>query len=204
MALNILFINSSARGDHSESKNLAEEIVQKLSQEGPGASVVRLDVATDQPPAVTMDWIMGAYTPAEGHSDAQKAAMAVSDGYIDALFAADVLVLAAPMYNFGVPATLKLWIDQIVRINRTFSPSYEGLVKGKRAFVTSARGGGGYGPGGFMDGADYVVPYLKQVLGLIGITDVTFLDIENTASSNENYQATKSRAQEKVQTLSAA
>ncbi len=203
MAQNILFVNSSARGDYSESKGLAEQIVAKLTAENPGATVVRRDVATDLPPAVSMDWILGAYTPAETHSEGAKAAMAKSDEYVDELLAADVLVLAAPMYNFAVPATLKLWIDQVCRVNRTFTPSYQGLAKAK-VFVASARGGAGYGPGQMMENNDFVVSYLKAVLGFIGMTDVTFLDIENTASTaNPNYQMTKARAAEVVATLAA-
>ena len=150
-----------------------------------------------------MDWILGAYAPPEAQSAEAKAAIAVSDRYVDQLLAADTLVLAVPMYNFSAPASFKLWIDQVVRLGRTFSPSYEGLVKGKKAFVASARGGAGYGPGQAMEKADFVVSYLTAVLGFIGITDVTFLDIENTATQNENYQATKSRAEEKVATLAA-
>ena len=203
MAENILFVNASPRGDHSESKTLAESVLERLTQGDPDAKVVRLDVAATPPPAVSMDWIMGAYTPAAGHSDAQKAAMAKSDEYIDQLLAADTLVFAVPMYNLSVPATFKLWLDQVVRVGRTFTPSYEGLVKGKKAYVTSARGGGGYGPGQAMESADFVVPYLRAILGLIGITDVTFFDIENTASTNENYQATKGRAQEGVAAIAA-
>lgn len=193
MPQNILFVNSSARGDYSESKQLAEAILKKLTDASPDAKVVRRDVATDLPPAVSMDWILGAYTPAEGHSEGSKAAMAKSDEYIDELLAADVLVLAAPMYNFGVPATLKLWVDQVCRIGRTFTASYQGLAKAK-VYVASARGGAGYGPGQMMENADFVVSYLRTVLGFIGMKDVTFLDIENTAAQNENYQATKTRA----------
>lgn len=198
MAKNILFVNSSARGDYSESKALAESIVEQLTKNSPDANVVRLDVATDLPPAVSLDWIMGAYTPAEGHNDAQKAAIAKSDEYVDQLLAADAVVLAVPMYNFGIPATFKLWIDQVCRVGRTFSPSYEGLAKGKKVYVATARGGAGYGPGQAMESVDFVVSYLRAVLGFIGMTDVTFFDIENTASQNENYAATKARSLENV------
>ena len=111
MAQNILFVNSSARGDASESKQLAEAILKRITDGSPDAKVTRLDVATDLPPAVDMDWILGAYTPAETHSEGAKAAMAKSDEYIDQLLAADTVILAVPMYNFAVPATFKLWID---------------------------------------------------------------------------------------------
>ena len=202
MAQNILFVNSSARGDYSESKMLAEEILQKILADSPGANVVRLDVATDLPPAVSMGWIMGAYTPPETHTPEAAAAIAVSDEYVDQLLAADVVILAAPMYNFGIPATLKLWIDQVSRLGRTFSAGYEGLAKGKKVYVASARGGAGYGPGQAMEKVDFVVGYLRAVLGFLGMTDVTFFDIENTASQSENFHATKARAKEAVQAIS--
>ena len=201
MAQNILFVNSSARGDHSESKQLAEAILKRITDGSPDAKVTRLDVATDLPPAVDMNWIMGAYTPPESHDEGARAAMAKSDEYVNQLLAADTLVLAVPMYNFNVPASFKLWLDQIVRIGRTFSPSYEGLAKGKKAYIASARGGGGYGSGQQMESIDYLTPYLRFILGFVGITDVTILDIENTISANENYQATKGRAFENVEAI---
>lgn len=201
MARSILFVNSSARGDHSESKVLAEAILKRLTDADPSASVVRRDVATDLPPAVTMDWVVGAYAPPEAHAEGAKAALAKSDEYVDELLAADTLVLAVPMYNFSVPASFKLWIDQIVRLGRTFTSGYEGLAKGKRVYVASARGGGGYGSGQQMEAMDFLTPYVRTVLGFIGITDVTFYDIENVAAQNENYQATKARAFENVEAI---
>ena len=89
------------------------------------------------------------------------------------------------MYNFSVPAVFKAYIDQIARVGRTFTSSYEGLVKGKKAFVVTARGGGGYGPGEPRETVNFEDPYVKSVLGFIGITDVTFLHINNTARGEE-------------------
>ena len=105
------------------------------------------------------------------------------------------------MYNFGVPAAFKLWIDQIVRLGRTFSAGYEGLAKGKKVYVASARGSGGYGSGQKMESADFVVPYIRTVLGFIGITDITFFNIENAAAKGENYEMTKTRALERVEAI---
>ena len=180
---------------------LAEAILKKLTDDSPDAQVTRVDVANDVPPVVTMPWIMGAYAPPEAHDDAAKAAIAKSDAYVDQLLAADTLVLAVPMYNFGVPGSFKLWIDQIVRIGRTFTSGYEGLAKGKKVYVASARGSGGYGPGGQMESMDFVVPYIRQVFGFIGITDITFYDIENAGAKNENFDRTKARAFANVEAI---
>ena len=201
MPQNILFVNSSARGDASESKMLAEAILKRLTDASPDAKVTRLDLVQDMPPVVTMPWVMGAYAPPEAQDDAARAAIAVSDGYIEQLLAADTLVLAVPMYNLNVPASFKLWIDQVVRVGRTFTSSYEGLAKGKRAYVASARGGAGYGSGQQMEAMDFLTPYVRSVLGFIGITDVTFFDIENTATQNENYQNTKARSMDRVEAI---
>ncbi len=198
---NILFVNSSPRGDYSESKAIGQAIVDKLVQKNPDANVDFLDLTVDSPPIVTLDWVMGAYTDPAGHTESQKAAVATSDIYIDQLFAADTIVLAVPMFNFGVPGVFKLWIDQICRIGRTFTASYEGLAKNKKVYVVSARGGAGYGPGQAMESADFVIPYLRAVLGFIGMTDVTFYDIENTATANENFHITKGRAQAAIEAL---
>lgn len=123
---------------------------------------------------------------------------------MDELLASDVLVFGVPMYNFTVPAAFKAYIDQICRVGRTFSPSYEGLAKNKKAFIVTARGGGGYGPGEAREQANFEDPYLKTVLGFIGITDVTFLHVNNTASGDEVVQASLAQVRDQIKTAAAS
>ena len=181
----ILHIDSSARGEGSHSRQISAELVQALTAAHPNTTVTYRDLRAANLPFVTENWFYGAYTPPADRTDAQNDALKLSDTLIDELLAADVLVFGIPMYNFSVPAVFKAYIDQIARVGRTFTSSYEGLVKGKKAFVVTARGGGGYGPGEPRETVNFEDPYLKSALGFIGITDVTFLHINNTARGEE-------------------
>ena len=114
---------------------------------------------------------MGAYTPAEQHSAEMKQALSISNELIAELMATDAIVLGTSMYNFSIPAVLKACIDHIVRVGVTFTSSYEGLVKGKKATIILASGGV-YTPGAHAEGYNVAISYLKQILVFIGITEV--------------------------------
>jgi FMN-dependent NADH-azoreductase len=175
---NILLVQSSPRGIESLSQQVAHSIVKELQARYPEANVVVRDLAENPPPHVGRDFVSGLHAQPEQLTQDQRTAVALSDALIAELSAADLLVLAVPMYNFGPPSTLKAWIDHVVRAGRTFSYSsngVEGLVKGKRAILVLARGGvyaeGPYKP------FDFQEPYLRAVLGFIGITDVEVVDV---------------------------
>jgi FMN-dependent NADH-azoreductase len=111
----------------------------------------------------------------------------------------DVIILGTPMYNFGVPAVVKAYIDQIVRAGRTFDyASLSGLAMGKRLYVITVRRGAGYGPGQAMHGLDYEDPYLRAIFGFIGVTDVTFIDAENCAQRDDIVQASLSMDRQQI------
>ena len=200
----ILHIDASARGEASHSRKLSGELVQALKTAHPDAVVAYRDLHTAPIPFVTEDEIYAFYTPAAQHSDTQKAAIQFSDELVDELLASDVLVFGVPMYNFSVPAAFKAYIDQICRVGRTFSSSYEGLAKGKKAFIITSRGGGGYGPGEAREQINFEDPYLKTVLGFIGITDVTFLHINNTAGGDEIVQSSLAKVREQIKEVVAS
>lgn len=189
----ILRIDASARpgpahaaGEQASfSRTLADAVQQGLIGHD-GAQVVTLrDLATDPLPAITDTTIKGFYTPAEAMDDRLRAATALSDTMIAELEAADILLISTPMYNFAVPAALKAWIDQIMRINRTFAyenGEFSGLLKGKRAYVAYSYGAGGYGDGGPLHSFDFMRPYLTMILNFIGIEDVTSFAAEATTA----------------------
>ena len=131
----LLVIESSPRGDHSVSRKLTAEFVTDWKAAHPGGTVVNRDLMKTPLTFVDVPWITGAYTPPEQHSPEVKQALAASDKLIAELKAADHIVIGTSMYNFSIPAALKAYIDQIVRIGVTFSASYEGLVKGKKLTV---------------------------------------------------------------------
>jgi FMN-dependent NADH-azoreductase len=173
----LLHINASPRGARSKSRQLGADFLATWQAARPDARIVRRDLANEPPPFVTEAWVEGAFAPADQQSPAARDAIAVSNRYIDELLAADTLVITTPIYNLSLPAALKAWIDQIVRFGRTFTMNngaYDGLAKGKRAVIIVASGsdfrpntpGGAY---------NFLEPYLRGVLGFIGISDVQFV-----------------------------
>ena len=200
----LLCLDSSPRAARSHSRQLTAHYSQAWQAAHPDGTVVHRELGITPVPLVSEDWIAGAYSDPAGHTPEQQAAIAVSNELVDELFAADELLIGAPMYNFGVPASLKAWIDQVVRVGRTFEyPSYQGLVTGKRATVITARGGAGYGPGEAMAHLDAEVPYLKQILGFIGITDVAVIYADNTAGADEVRESSLAKAKSKIEELAA-
>ena len=177
----LLKIDSSPRGGQSISRQLGEQFAREWQQSHNGNIVAR-DLATTDLPFVDTQWIAGAYTPPDQHTAEHKAALKISDDLIAELQTADHIVITAPMYNFAVPAVLKAWIDHIVRVGKTFSNNagaYAGLLLNKKATVILASGGAYAGTPA--DGYDQETPYLRNILGFIGITDVTFVRAGGTS-----------------------
>lgn len=180
---NILLIQSSPRGGLSFSQKVAQSVVHDLQERYPEATVVVRDLAQNPPPHVGLDFIIGMYTPPERHTPGQVKAIALSDSLIDELFAADIIVIAVPMHNFGPPSTLKAWIDHVARAGRTFNYGAhgpEGLLKNKRAILVLARGG--VYSSGPTKPLDFQEPYLRAVLGFLGITDIVAVHVEGVAN----------------------
>lgn len=174
--MNILQINASARSAGANSTLLANSIVARLRSAHPEASVAARDLATNPHPVLDEPALGALFTPVDQRSPEQAARVALDDALIAQVQAADVIVLGVPMYNLGVPVQLKNWIDAIARAGVTFrytAEGPEGLLKGKRVYVGLARGGRYRGTE-----ADTQVPYLRMVLGFLGMTDVQFIYAE--------------------------
>ncbi|MDX5411361.1 MAG: NAD(P)H-dependent oxidoreductase [Thauera sp.] len=174
--MNILQINGSARSEGANSTRLADDIVARLRAAKPGATLVLRDLARDPAPLIDEAALAALFTPAEQRTPEQAARVAASDALIAEVQAADAIVLGVPMYNFGISAQLKNWIDAIARAGVTFRYTEngpEGLLKGKTVYVAFARGGR------YRDTpADTQTPFLKTVLGFLGMTDVRFVYAE--------------------------
>jgi len=181
--MNILQINASARRDGANSTLVAQRIVARLQAANPGARLSVRDLAVTPHPLLDEAALGALFTAAEQRSAEQAARVALDDALIAELQAHDTLVLGVPMYNFGVPVQLKSWIDAIARAGVTFrytANGPEGLLKGKTVYVALARGGL------YRDTAnDSQVPYLKSVLGFLGLTDVHFIYAEGLAMGAE-------------------
>lgn len=189
----ILKIDASARpgpahaaGEQASfSRTLADAVQRGLAKHHDAQVATVRDLAINPLPAIADATIKGFYTPSEAMDDRLRAATALSDTLINELEAADILLISTPIYNFSVPAALKAWIDQIVRINRTFAyenGQFSGLLKGKRAYVAYSYGAGGYGEGGPLQSFDFMRPYLTMILNFIGIEDVTSFAVEATTA----------------------
>ena len=179
----LLRIDASSRLNGSHSRALAEAFEAAWSARFPGGTILRRDLATNPIAHIHETTIAGFYTAPENLDDKLKGAVALSDELIGELNAADTVLIATPMYNFAVPSALKSWIDQVVRINRTFSydgKNFTGLVKARRVVVVAAFGAGGYGDA--MAAADFVTPYLKFLFGFLGVSDVTVIPAEATTA----------------------
>jgi FMN-dependent NADH-azoreductase len=183
----ILHLDSSAKSEGSATRVLSAAAVAELKAKDSKAIVMYHDLTAAPLPHISPEFIGGIFgNPL--HAD--HATVKLSDQLIEQLFAADYIVIGAPMYNFSVPSQLKAWIDYICRANKTFKYSDkgpEGLLKGKHAVIVTASGGV-YSEGP-MESFDHVSPYLKQVLGFIGITDITVIRAEKQAFGPEAAEA---------------
>jgi FMN-dependent NADH-azoreductase len=180
----LLDLNSSPLGENSVSRRLTGEFVQNWQAATPGGTVLYRDLTTISIPPLNAAWIGASHTPEDKLTDAQRATLALSDTLIAELQAADEYVLGVPMHNFSIPSTLKLWIDQIVRANKTFSYATGapvGLLTGKKATLVLASGGK-YDAGTAMASYNFVEPYLRTVFGFLGVTDVTVVSAGGAAA----------------------
>lgn len=199
----ILLVNSSARFERSNTRRLTQQFVQQWQRAHSGSVLISRDLAAEPVPPVTEPWIIGAFAPPENHTPAVKAALGVSDQLIDELLSAEHYVFGVPMYNFNVPSTFKSYIDQIVRVGRTFNvgpAGYEGLVKGKKALVVTSSGGS------FQAGTPYAAynfqePYLRAVFGFLGVTDVQFVVADGQSLGEAAAQSSLAKAEATLKEL---
>ncbi|MDX1499494.1 MAG: NAD(P)H-dependent oxidoreductase [Woeseiaceae bacterium] len=173
--LRILAVHGSGRRTGSVSRKLTGELIEALESREGTIDVVHRDLA-DGVPLVDEAWIDANFTPDSERSRAQRAELADSDALVDELEAADVVIIGSPIYNFGIPAALKAWIDLVARARRTFrytDSGPEGLLKNKQAYVVMASGGVAVD-----SEADFATPYLRHALGFVGIDDVEVVAAE--------------------------
>ena len=194
--MNILQINSSARTEGSHSTRLASSLVERIRATTPDATLTLRDLARNPHPALDEVLMNAQMTAADKRTSAQVQRVALDDALIAEIEAADVVVLGVPMYNFGVPAQLKNWIDAIARAQVTFrytESGPEGLLTGKKVYVALTRGGK------YRDTpADTQVPYLRMVLGFLGMKDIQFFYAEGLAMGPEAERVGLDAANEQI------
>ncbi|WP_119320389.1 FMN-dependent NADH-azoreductase [Capsulimonas corticalis] len=202
---NILLVTSSPRGEDSLSTQTARVFADKLQAAHTGATLTKRDVNADPSPHLAESLVHAIRRPAADRTPEDIAALAHSDSLVGELQAADIIVLASGMINFGVPSALKSWIDHIARSGVTFRygpDGAEGLLKGKKLYLVLAYGGVyAEGPAQAMN---FQEPYLKTLLGFLGLTDVEVVTIEGVAYGPEMAQKAVAAANERVDALVAA
>ncbi|MEO1662348.1 MAG: NAD(P)H-dependent oxidoreductase [Pseudomonadota bacterium] len=182
MARTILHIDASARFHGSISRALTETLVKTLSS--PESQTIERDLGASPPPAITAEWVGANFTPDDQRSAAQTETLALSDKLIGELEAADTIVLGVPVYNFGVPAAFKAWIDLVARARKTFKYTESGpvgLLEGKSAYVVIASGGTASG-----SEIDFATPYVRHVLSFLGIHDVTVIAADQLMATGDD------------------
>lgn len=193
----VLIIDSSGLGEASVSRKLTRGFAEQLQGRNPDVTVVRRDVGTTPVPHLTAETVGAVRGIAE--TDEALATLALSDTLVAEVQEADVIVIGAPMYNFGMASTLKTWFDHVLRAGVTFrytEAGPEGLVKGKKAVVIETRGGFySDGPAAVMDSQE---PHIRTLLGFIGIDDVTFVRAEKLAFGPEAATAAVAEAIEQL------
>lgn len=180
----LLVVNSSPFLETSVSRGLTSEYVENWKKANPTGKVITRDLAASNLKSIDAAWVGAAYTPKDARAAEQTEALALSDTLLAELRAADEYVFGVPMHNFGVPAVLKLWVDQIARVGETFSYASgapKGLLTGKKATFLIASGGA-YDAGTQMASFNHVEPYLRDVFGFLGVTDTTFLSAGGAAA----------------------
>src|SRR6202046_3495461 len=185
----LLHIDSSPLYGRSVSRELAAAFVTQWKASHPDGRVIDRDLNATAMPPINAEWVGAVYTPEQTRTPQQKKLLSLSDSLLAELEQADDYVIGVPMHNFGVPSVLKLWIDQIARVGRTFSytgGAPKGLLAGKKATFIVATGGI-YDAQTQMASFNFVEPYLRSVFGFLGLTDATFLTAGRTAALNQGH-----------------
>jgi FMN-dependent NADH-azoreductase len=200
----ILHIDTSPRGERSHSRSLTSNFVANWKNSHLDSTITYRDIGHQIIPPVSETWIAAAFSPPNTHTPELTAALQLSNELIDELVECDRYIFSVPMYNFGIPANFKAYIDQVCRVGRTFAVNqqggYDGLLTGKKMLVVTARGGS-FPAGTPAANYDFQEPYIRTVFGLMGVTDITFINAENLAMKGDVREQSLQQAKEKLTQL---
>lgn len=213
----ILHIDSSVRSvknpnpDHdSISKNIALRFVNTWKQNRPEDEYIYRDVGVNPPDFITQDWIAAVFTPEEKRTPAQKNRLALSDKLIAEIEAADVILISSPMYNYGMPAQLKAWFDQIVRINKTFDFDIsrgdfplQPLLSGKTLVIVTSSGEFGFEKGGLREGSGHLTPHLRTLSKYLGVETIYEITSEYQEFNDERHRVSVANAKGRAESIAA-
>ncbi|MHC5746901.1 MAG: FMN-dependent NADH-azoreductase [Nostoc sp.] len=200
---NILHIDSSPRGDRSKSRKLAKEFIAAWQEQHPDDVISYRDLRQTPVPHVTEDWIVACFTPPEALTSEMTELLKFSDELVDEFLAADRCVFSVPMYNFSIPSNFKGYIDQVIRVGRTFTEEdgqVKGLAKGKKVLFITSRGVE-YGAGSPYEGWDCQEPALRYAFQFMGVTDIEFIHANGLDMGDEVRKRALDKAQSEIQEL---
>jgi FMN-dependent NADH-azoreductase len=204
----LLHIDASARGERSLSRQLSAKFVATWLEKRPGDRVIARDVGRDPPPITTELWIGAVFTPEAERSPEQRDAVAPSDILIAELEAADLIVLGTPMYNYGMPASLKAWFDNVIRIGKTFTFDLgrgdyplEPIMTGKTLVILSSRGEFGFAPGGIRAEMNHLETHIKTCAHYLGVQRTHLIAIEYQEFGDARHQHSIERAYAEIPEL---
>ncbi len=211
----ILHIDSSVRAvsnanpEHdSISKKLARKFVSKIKQTAGIDEYYYRDVGVNPPQFITQDWIGAVFTPESQQTPEQQQILAQSDAYIAEVEKADLIIISSPMYNYGMPAQLKAWFDQIIRINKTFDfdlargdKPLAPLFSGKTLVIITSSGEFGFEKGGINEASNHLVPHIRTLSKYLGVTEIHEIASEYQEFADHRHQQSLQMAESKVAEL---
>ena len=205
---NVLILNGSPRGERSQSRRLVSIFIDQWKTHYFTDILKYREIGQANIPHITEDWIAAAFTTPNQRTPAMKKALRFSDELVDELHWADVIIAGVPMYNWSIPSSFKAYIDQVMRIGRTWKfesgqPDgvYVGLLENKKMYLISARGDYGYEKGGHNAHLNFQSTYLKTVFGIMGIRDVSEVILENEEYGGKQFSDSIVKAEERIEKL---
>ncbi|MBO0321236.1 NAD(P)H-dependent oxidoreductase [Muricauda sp. CAU 1633] len=201
----VLIINASVRGKKSQSRKLTELFMENWKQKYPEDVFTLREVGLNVVPPIDESWIASAFTNPKNRTEANQKGVRLSNEFIKELKENDIYVIGSPMYNWSIPSGLKAYIDQIMRINETWrfrsgkpDGDYVGLLEDKRMFILSSRGDTGYGENEKNEHMNFQSTYLKFIFGIMGVTDITTISLDNEEFGGELFERSKREIGKKI------
>lgn len=192
----LLHIDASARSDRSLSRKLSQAFVEAWVEHDGRTHVIARDVGHNPPPFVTEAWIAAVFTPEENMTPEKREEVRLSDELIDEIDRADIIVIGTPMYNYGMPASLKSWFDKVIRIGKTFTFDLdrgdyplEPIMRGKKLVILSSRGEFGFGPGGARETMNHLDTHIQTCAHYLGVNETHVISIDYQEFGDARHEA---------------
>lgn len=199
--INLLVINGSARSSRSLSRMLTQRFLETWRTAGLSGEIKERDVGQNPPPFISEEWIASAFTPEAERTEQDRQVLEYSDQAIAELSEADVIVIATPMYNYGLPAAVKAWFDQVIRVGKTFSfdlargdTPLEPILSGKRLVTLTASGEFGFNQGGVRASMNHLHPHISTLSKYLGVSQSWNVSIEYQEFGDDRFEKSKQEA----------